>query len=367
MRSTMFAHELNLGHGFVKYVVITEDGNELPPLIFPAQIAQAEGRSVGAIAAAEMVAAGGRHWWVGEDAAALGNARVLLTQDRLADPVFIPALALAAQSRMGLHDTAKSGVCVTGLPGSWAEDETLCHQLYTRLRDALPGYYLKVRVIAEQEALAFCAMLDNNGELAGDTRYRDGRGLALDLGHHTDDAGKLDRARRVKGSFRTYPTGTARALTEIKNILIAKFDRDFSIHEVDQAIRAGTVRLGGGRRAPLPAHWDRPLLENAETLIDILQADYGKGNDLDYVLLYQTAFWHTILCWRQNRGHPQGVPLQYSTPERGLVLGGGAALQEMKVDAIKSLYPFAEVVGDPQFAIARGYARLARRLIRAQV
>src|SRR5262245_43198754 len=90
-------------------------------------------------------------WWVGEDAAALGSSRVLLTQDRLTDPVFISALALAARARIGLNDASEGGLCVTGLPGSWAEDETLCQQLYTRLRDALPGYYAKVRVIAEQE------------------------------------------------------------------------------------------------------------------------------------------------------------------------------------------------------------------------
>ncbi len=327
----MYAHGDNYGHGFVKKIVIDPQGNELPPLIFPAQIAQAERRSTGAIATAETVQAGGKHWWVGEDAERLGSVRVLLTQDRLTDPAFIPALALAARSRLGLNDPATGGFCVSGLPGSWAEDEALCQQLFARLRDALPGYYTKVRVIAEQEALAFCVMLDNNGELAGDARYREGRGLALDLGHNTDDAGKLDAARRVKGSFRTYPTGTARALTQVKNQLIAAFDRDFSLHEVDQAIRTKSVTLAGGRRAPLPSHWDRPLIENAGTLVNNLQADYGKGNDLEYVLL-----------------------------------GGGGALQEIKVEAIRAVYPFAEVVDDAQFAIARGYARLARRLIRAQ-
>ncbi len=329
--ATMYAHGDNHGHGFSKKIVIDPDGNELPPLIFPAQIAQAEGRSAGTIAAAEMVEVGGRHWWVGEDAERLGSPRVILTQDRLTDPVFIPALALAARSRMGLNDPATGGICVTGLPGSWAEDEALCHQLFARLRDAQPGYYTKVRVVAEQEALAFCVMLDNNGEMGGDARYREGRGLALDLGHNTDDAGKLDAARRVKGSFRTYPTGTARALSQIKNRFVAAFDRDFTIHEVDQAVRTGSVLLGGSRRVPLPNHWDRPILENAGTLVNNLQADYGKGNDLEYVLL-----------------------------------GGGGALQEIKVEAIRGLYPFAQVVDDPQFAIARGYARFARRLIRVQ-
>jgi hypothetical protein len=326
----MYAHGDNYGHGFVKKVVIDPDGRELPPIVFPAQIAQAERRSAGAIAAAEVVQVGGRHWWVGEDAGRLGQPRVLLSQDRLTDPVFIPVLALAARDRLGLNGAGAGGYCVTGLPGSWAEDESLCQQLYERLRGALPGYYAKIVVIAEQEALAFCMMLDTNGEMVGNSRYRDGRGLVLDLGHHTDDAGKLDKARRVKGSFRTYPTGTARALVQIKNVLIRAFDRDFSIHETDQAIRDGYVTLGGGRRMPLPNHWDRPLIENAEALLNDLRADYGKGNDLEYVLL-----------------------------------GGGGALQAIKVDRIKGLYSFAEVSPDPQFDIARGYARLARRRAKA--
>lgn len=274
---------------------------------------------------AAMVQVGGQHWWVGEDAGRLGQPRVLLSQDRLTDPVFIPALALAARDQLGLTGASGSGLCVTGLPGSWADDAMLCQQLYERLRAALPGYYEKVVVIAEQEALAFCMLLDNDGEMIGDARYRDGRGLVLDLGHHTDDGGKLDQARRVKGSFRTYPTGTARALTQIKNQLIAAFDRDFTLHETDQAIRDGAVTLGGGQQARLPNHWDRPLRENAETLVNQLQLDYGKGNDLDYALL-----------------------------------GGGGALVEIKVAAVQKVYPFAGVVPDPQLAIARGYARLAR-------
>jgi hypothetical protein len=327
----MYAHGDNYGHGFVKKIVIDPEGKELTPLIFPAQIAQAEGRSAGAIAMAEMVEAGGRHWWVGEDAGRLGSPRVLLSQDRLTDPVFIPALALAAQSRLGLDSESMGGFCVTGLPGSWAEDESLCQQLFERIKAALPGFYDKVVVISEQEALAYCLMLDNDGELTGDPRYREGRGLAIDLGHHTDDTGKLDKARRVRGSFRTYPTGMARALVQLKDILIARFDRDFSLHEADQAIRDGFVILGGGRRVQLPTHWDRSLIENAEALVNSLQLDYGKGNDLDYA-----------------------------------VLGGGGALQEIKVDRIRRVYSFAEVVDDPQFAIARGYARLARRRAKAK-
>ncbi len=64
----MFAHGDNYGDGFVKKIVIDPDGNELPPLIFPAQIAQAEGRSAGAVASAEMKACRRQTLVVGEDA-----------------------------------------------------------------------------------------------------------------------------------------------------------------------------------------------------------------------------------------------------------------------------------------------------------
>jgi hypothetical protein len=61
-------HGPNIGHGYVKYVVIDKEGNELPPVVFPAMISRA-GRSVaGAIARVDTVSAGGAQWWTGEDA-----------------------------------------------------------------------------------------------------------------------------------------------------------------------------------------------------------------------------------------------------------------------------------------------------------
>lgn len=327
----MLAHGLNIGHGYTKYVVIDEQGNVLPPLVFPSQVAAAENASAGAILTAQTVEVGGAAWWTGEDAGRLGSPIVKLGHDRLTDPIYIPALALAAHDRMGLNGQGQGGYCVTGLPGSWAEDQDMCRTLYDQVKKALPGYFGKVLVIAEQEALCYARMLDNNGQIVGDSRYADGRGLSIDLGHHTDDAGKLDRARRVKGSFNTYRTGTARALGQVKNLLMARFDRDFSLHDADMAVRNRAVTLGGGRTADLPRDWDRFFIDNATDLVNALGLDYGNGGDLDYALL-----------------------------------GGGGALNEFKVDAITKAYPFAEVVsdpdigGDPQLAIALGYARVAR-------
>ncbi|HEU4326135.1 MAG TPA: hypothetical protein VFS21_23545, partial [Roseiflexaceae bacterium] len=70
----MKAWGINLGHGFVKGVGIDKHGRELPAVLFPSQVALAEGRSAGAIASATTYEAGGRHWWTAEDAA-LGTSR----------------------------------------------------------------------------------------------------------------------------------------------------------------------------------------------------------------------------------------------------------------------------------------------------
>lgn len=323
----MIAWGINLGHGYVKAIGIDEDGRELSPVLFPSQVALAEGRSAGAIVSAATYEAGGRHWWCGEDAS-LGTPRVLRGHERLSDPVFLPVLAQAAYRRAGLGN-GEGVYAVSGLPGSWADDAELVQRLHARLKEGVPGVLQKVLIIAEPEALALSQLLNSDGREVGDTRYREGRGLVIDLGSYTDDASLLDKRRKVRDSTRTYQTGMIVALTRIKNQLSARFDRSFTLHQTDEAVRAGAVTVGG-RTAPLPNHWDAPILELAEQLTLDLRADYGNGSDLSFVLL-----------------------------------GGGGALEERKVSAIQRLYPFATVVDDPQLAIARGYARLARLRIKA--
>jgi hypothetical protein len=309
---------LNLGHGYVKAVGIDERGEELPPVLFPSQIALGERRSAGAIASAPLFEQGGKHWWAGDDAN-LGSPRVLLGQERLSDPVFLPVLTKAAYQLAGLPGAGAGIYCVTGLPGSWSDNTKLGDQLQARIKEALPGVFQKILVVAEPEGLALSQLLNSNGEEVGEERYREGRGLIIDLGAHTDDPSLLYKRRKIKGSTRTYQTGMLRALTEIRDWLSAQLGRDFSLHQIDQIVREGMVSMGGGLTVPLPEGWDAPLVQLADQVALRLHADYGNGTDLDYVFL-----------------------------------GGWGALQKQKVGAIQALYPFAQIVDDPQLAVARG-------------
>jgi hypothetical protein len=316
-------HGPNIGHGYVKYVIIDSTGVELPPVVFPAQIAQAAQRVSGALKAAATVKAGNARWWVGEDAQ-LATPLTMLAQDRLQHAAFIPALLGSALERFGSLNGTASGYCVSGLPATWAEDAEKAKALGARLREAHP--YGHLRVIAEPLGLAYAAILDNFGRIVGDPTLTTGRIGVVDLGHHTVDLAELLRLAVVKDSYDTWQLGTAAALRTIRAQLAAATERELSLAETDQAVRAGAIRVAGKARA-LPAGWDRPLVEQGQQLVSRLRERWGKGGQFDAILL-----------------------------------GGGGAAERRLVEPILASYPHAQVVAEPQTAIARGYARLARRL-----
>lgn len=319
-------HGPNIGHGYVKYVIIDQAGQELPPIVFPAQVARAAAAAEGALASAPQVALGGATWWTGDDAL-LGAPLTMLAQDRLIHPTFIPALVAGALERCGRLNGSAHGACVTGLPATWSEDVQKAQALGARLRSAYP--YDQIRVIAEPLGLAYAAALDNHGQVAGDAAITAGRVGVIDLGHLTVDVAELLKLAVVRGSYDTWQLGTAGPLRTIRAQLGAATERELSLAETDQVVRAGGVRVAGQLQA-LPAGWDRPLIERGEEVVSRLRERWGRGGHLDLILV-----------------------------------GGGGAEVPQLADAIRAAFPHAAVVDRPQTAIARGYARLARRLGRS--
>lgn len=318
-------HGPNIGHGYVKYVVIDKQGNELEPVVFPALIGRA-GRSVaGAIGRAETVRAGGTQWWVGEDALLAPSPLTILAQERLSDPAFVPALVRGALARFGNLNGTASGVCVTGLPATWASDPEKARALGAHLREAHSGYS-GIRVIPEPLGLVYAATLDNHGQVVGDPALLEGQVAVVDLGHHTVDVAVLRRMVPVPTGLATYQLGTARALQQIGGQLSAAFERELSLYEADQAVRAQALLVAGQPR-PLPRGWDRPLLQNGEAIAARLVEAWGSGAQFESILI-----------------------------------GGGGAELTPLVEAIQRRFAHAHPVDQPQTAIARGYARLARRL-----
>lgn len=326
MNKNCVGHGVNIGHGFVKYLVIDAAGQELPAAVFPAMIGRARRQVSGSIASASTVRADGAEWWTGEDALLSSSVLTSVSQERLDDPAYIPALTRSALARLSLNGSS-AGYCVTGLPATWAAERTKAQALGARLREATADY-LGIRVIPEPLGLVYAALLDNDGQIAGDPAMERGQVAVVDLGFHTVDVAVIRRMVPAPSALDTYQLGTARPLREIRAKLVAHFERELSLYETDLAVRAGRLDVAGSSR-PLPAGWDRPLVQNAESVAARLVEAWGRGAQFDTILIG----------------------------------GGGAALAPL-VQAITRRFGHARVVDAPQLAIARGYARLARRLAR---
>jgi hypothetical protein len=317
-------HGPNLGHGYVKYVVITPDGHELPPVVFPAAIAPEGVLVSGTLAMIAAVEAAGQRWWVGEDADLSPAPRTMLAQDRLRDLAFIPALLKGAIHRLGIDLGDLSGTCVTGLPATWAQRPDLARQLGARLREGVGGY-TSIRVIAEPLGLMYAALLDNHGQAVGDAALAHGRIGVIDIGHGTTDIAELHRALPVDGTLDTWgELGTAVPIRQIRARLAV--DRPLTMVGADLAVRNQCLIVAGERRA-LPDQWDAPLIRHGAAIVSRLREVWRDGGHLDAILI-----------------------------------GGGGAEIEPLTAAICAAFPHAMMVDRPQTAIARGYARLARRL-----
>lgn len=321
-------HGPNIGHGYVKYIIIDKDGRELEPIVFAAQMAQASGPVRGALTQTRQVDLNGVWYWTGDDADQAVSARTILSQDRLVDLAFIPALVAGAVARFGHLNGSSTGVCVSGLPATWAEDPDKCRMLGQRLRAGTPPeMYRKVTIIAEPLGLAYSQLLDNDGQIVGNPDWQQKRIGVVDLGHLTVDRSELLRLAPIRSAMDTAPLGTKGPLGQIRAHLVAHFDREFTLAETDAAVRARSVRIAG-RDTPLPMHWDRPLIENGQANATRLTEAWSRGAQFEAILV-----------------------------------GGGGAELEPITAAIRAVFPagLVEVAADPQLAIARGYAKLARR------
>lgn len=319
---------INPGHGFVK-IVLLMDGYDPQTITIPALVGQAQRQLTGAIKRVSAVEVAGGQWWIGDDALISKAPRTALNQDRIRDSVFIPALVKGTLSHVvGNGQTPAellaAAQCVTGLPATWALDRELAGALVQRLRSA--AHLGSIKVIAEPLGLIYAALLDDQGEVAGDERLQNGRVAVIDIGHHTVDVAVMQRLVPEPESLVTFQLGTARPLHTIQQRLAAVYEVELPLYKVDEIVRTRQVRLAGAT-VELPKEWDAPLHQNGQTVAAKLVEAFGSGRQFDAILI-----------------------------------GGGGEHLPQLVEAIQAKFKHAVPSGHGQLGVALGYARLARRL-----
>ncbi|MCA0352024.1 MAG: ParM/StbA family protein [Chloroflexi bacterium] len=319
-------HGANIGHGFVKYT-INENGEE-QTTIFPAIVAPAASNAEGSLHDIPTVEVHGTLWWTGEHALLAPSPLSLRSQQRLYDRHIIPALVKGALQRLG---QPTGGACVTGLPAAWIGERDLAVALAGRLRDAVPsgffhGATLKtgIRVISEPLGALYGVLLDETGRILN-LGYETGRIGVIDLGHNTVDACIVQALNVIPDSAISFELGSANPLQQLQTRISGRYNIDLTLHDVDQAVRKGYVRVAG-EELDLPTGWERPWEANGQQVADAMVRAWGSGGKLDAII----------------------------------IAGGGAELPIL-VRALQQRFRQAIVAPNPQTAIARGYARRARR------
>ncbi|ABX03323.1 MAG TPA: hypothetical protein DEF47_11290 [Herpetosiphon sp.] len=322
---TTIVHGANIGHGYVKYTINTGDHEET--IIFPALVAPASSTD-GNLHDVPTVDVHGTLWWTGDDALLHPAPLSLRSQQRLYDRHIIPALVKGALQRL---KQPCGGACVTGLPAAWSGERELAVALGSRLRDAVATQYyhgttLKtgIRVISEPLGALYGVLLDPSGAITT-SGYELSRVGVIDLGHNTVDACIVQAMNVVPESAMSFELGSASPLQQLQTKISGRYNLDLTLHEVDHAVRAGYVRVAG-EECDLPTGWDRPWLANGQQVADALVRAWGSGAKL-----------------------------------AAIIVAGGGAEMPMLVQAIHQRFRQTIVAPNPQTAIARGYARRARR------
>ena len=321
---------LDIGYGYTK----ATDGTTrvtLPSLVGPAVTVKYESDLVDRDGGAT-ITLDGTTWFTGA-LARLQSPFTVSPRARERDPALLRLLTLAA-----LHplDRGTGPIrMITGLPVAWYADRERLAEALTGLQPArIDGEFVvpeiaEVQVIPQPFGSFFRTLLNPAGVMTDADALSWERVAVIDVGTHTTDYTLVDNLRYVEPRSTSIPVAMARVYELLQRDLAARFDLELDLHGVEAAVRAGAVRVYGSQRSiadrvnEMQGTVAQEILGEAATL-------WGRGRDLDAVL----------------------------------VTGGGGPVF---ADAIRRVYPHAQLVEDPQMANAEGFYRYARRKFGASV
>lgn len=268
----MYMIGLVQGHGYGKLVGL-ELGGAQPArtAVYPAVAAPASDQGyAGALGGttATVRLADRSEWLVGEDAlrTAPGRLIAMLDRERYATPAFQALLRYGLGQVLPPERTDL--LVMTGMPAAWYADAAARHQLELAITTAAQPWGVPQITVAPEAAGVFYAYVFEQG-LARVDRIRGPVGV-IDLGYRDANVALFVDGRYVGGE--SIPGGVITALRAIKAVISHEYRLELALHEVDEALRQGGVRVDG-RLLPIPAAADAELMRG-------LAAVEGVGRSL---------------------------------------------------------------------------------------
>lgn len=240
-------------------------------------------------------------------------------RERTGTPV-VETLLCVVLHKLGVAGDVK---LVTGLPVSWyADKDKLTAQLGGEHDYSVDGEphqinVTDVAVVPQPFGSFFSAILDVKGRMTN-PGLAFSRVAILDVGMHTTDFALADDLRYIEKSSGSIETAMAKAYELIARELQERYNRDMSVHAIDEALRNGATV---------------DVYDQEHDIADLAQSALES--------VAQVILAKAMTLWGDARDI-----------KRLLVTGGGAYVLG---DYIKEQYPHAVTTQEPGLCNARGF------------
>jgi plasmid segregation protein ParM len=278
--------------------------------------------------AGPMVRYGGRSFFYGEQALLQSRLHsAIFDRSRIRDDTYRLLFASALAELARQHPDGASLNVITGLPVGFFSDRgdvtiSLEGEYRLQLDDAVTFDVGQVFVVPQPFGSLFRELLNEDGTISN-VDVEQGRVAVIDIGTYTTDFIAVNALRYIQRFSSSIPIGWSEVLSNLQRELSGRYRLDQSLHEVDQAMRSGEVRVKGQ-----PINLQSML---APAVRELEAAIVAKARDL----------------WGE------GVSLD------ALLITGGAA--QHLAGALQVLYPQARLLPDAFWANAEGFYRFAQR------
>lgn len=199
----------------------------------------------------------------------------------------IITLMLAAFSEAGLTGQVK---LVTGLPVRWYSDKEKLidrlrgtHLLHREGRKKETVVIKDVIVLPQPFGTIYDQILTNNATVnKGKQKLLNLTLGAIDIGMHTTDYVWCDRMNYIESRSSSTEAGMSTVYKLVSRSVEDRLGLHLTMHQADQAVRAGYVSVAGERRKLAPVI--EPALQMvSRQILSALSDPWGDGNELDLI------------------------------------------------------------------------------------
>lgn len=214
----------------------------------------------------------GSRWVVGDEALSVPTAQHItdLDRNRYHEPRFLAVLQATLHAALPTDPTAVT-LCV-GMPSVALHDQAARAALEAAISATITPHQVAQLTIVSEAAGIYYADLFESGQFRRERRQ--GMTGVIDVGFRDFNIALFADGKPIL--FESRPGGLVTAVRAVRARIAAAYSIELSEHEVDQALRSGSVPLGR-RRVPLPDGTPEAVQHCLSTITTVASSLWPNG------------------------------------------------------------------------------------------